>query len=843
LRQNQFDFMFQFIYLPNWRHVYRYFWVALLILSSSPIYAAPVLEGFLAPSDYASLNDVYPTLYDNLEDAVEYLKRQVEPVRSPFVTWCGNAWLASNYGIDNCGYRYTGIIDRDPLSNIQNGISDIWRVWYERYAADGAVVDKSYKIIGAGTFCPSGYQRNVVQRNYDNNGYKIDVVECYRSDPVVEQKYCPDGNPVFASNGLKIQSDIDFQSNGATPLKVERTYRSDAPRWASNYDVGGFDYTLSPDQLVQVAWPESAYTYVYPPKSGSGALTNLFKAKRIGPMSAGRNFGVVRGNGQHVMFSDGISLLNDVKDRVSTLLDGTGGIIGFDVFNSGNDSTEHFDVSGRLLKVTFRTGQSQLFTYSDINTPINIAPGPGNLIAVSNNFGREIHFTYDSKGRRATLKDPTGRVITYAYDEASAVVLDGRTLNLLTSVTYQDGNKRIYWYNEQDKTSNTNLPSALTGITDENNNRFAIFTYDAAGRAISTSHAGGADLTQFSNFSGASTVVTNGFGAATTKRFSTIDNAAYFIGQDQPGGSGCLAASNSIEYDANGNVTSKTDFGGKHTTFGYDMTRNLETSRIESSGTAQAFTILTQWHADYRLPTAISEPLMRTMYTYDANGNLLTAIKQATIDPDGTAGFAAVVSGPPLQWTYTYNTIGQILTATGPRSDVSDTTTFSYYADTSFAGVDPNAVGHMVGDLQSITNPGSFVTVYDSYDRAGRVLQSTDSKGIVTTSTYTPRGWIASTTVTPPAGVARLTNYTYDNVGQLTGVITPDGQTVGYTYDAAHRLTGASDAKGNSVTYTLDNMGNRVGEQIKDPQGTLQRSMTRAFDALNRVQQVSGALQ
>jgi YD repeat-containing protein len=62
-----------------------------------------------------------------------------------------------------------------------------------------------------------------------------------------------------------------------------------------------------------------------------------------------------------------------------------------------------------------------------------------------------------------------------------------------------------------------------------------------------------------------------------------------------------------------------------------------------------------------------------------------------------------------------------------------------------------------------------------------------------------------------------------------------------YSYDAAHRLTGVTDAKGNTVSYTLDAMGNKVGEQIKDPQGNLQRNITRVYDALNRVQQVTGA--
>lgn len=52
-----------------------------------------------------------------------------------------------------------------------------------------------------------------------------------------------------------------------------------------------------------------------------------------------------------------------------------------------------------------------------------------------------------------------------------------------------------------------------------------------------------------------------------------------------------------------------------------------------------------------------------------------------------------------------------------------------------------------------------------------------------------------------------------------------------------------SDERGNTISYTLDNVGNRVSEEIKDPGGTLQRSISRSFDALNRLQQVTGAAQ
>ncbi len=121
----------------------------------------------------------------------------------------------------------------------------------------------------------------------------------------------------------------------------------------------------------------------------------------------------------------------------------------------------------------------------------------------------------------------------------------------------------------------------------------------------------------------------------------------------------------------------------------------------------------------------------------------------------------------------------------------------------------PADIGHAVGDLERIRNPAGHVTQYTQYDRAGRVRQMIDPKGVVTVITYTPRGWVNTVTATAPGGAGRITSYTYDGVGQLTGVVQPDGTTLSYNYDAAHRLVGVTDAKGNSVNYTLDNVANR----------------------------------
>jgi YD repeat-containing protein len=210
-------------------------------------------------------------------------------------------------------------------------------------------------------------------------------------------------------------------------------------------------------------------------------------------------------------------------------------------------------------------------------------------------------------------------------------------------------------------------------------------------------------------------------------------------------------------------------------------------------------------------------------------------VTQATLAsgaPDGTV--------PNVVETFTYDPSGRILTST---DSLNRTTSYAYYGDTAFSASAPNELGHTVGDLQSITNAAGMVVYFNTYDRLGRILQSTDPKGITTQTSYTARGWVSTVSTTAPGAGARTTTYSYDGAGQLIGVSAPDGTTLSFTYDAAHRLTGASDPRGNTVAYTLDNLGNRIGEQVKDPTGVLQRAISRSFDALNRLQQVSGATQ
>ena len=168
--------------------------------------------------------------------------------------------------------------------------------------------------------------------------------------------------------------------------------------------------------------------------------------------------------------------------------------------------------------------------------------------------------------------------------------------------------------------------------------------------------------------------------------------------------------------------------------------------------------------------------------------------------------------------------MGQLLTANGPRTDVTDITTYTYYTSNDASG------NYRIGDFNTVTNALGHVTTISAYDAHGRPKTITDPNGLVTQLTYTPRGWLATRTV---GGL--LTQFSYDNVGQLTQVTMPDNSFIGYGYDAAHRLVQISNAAGDKIVYTLDLMGNRTKEEVFDAGNNVVQRKNSVFDNLSRL--------
>ena len=608
---------------------------------------------------------------------------------------------------------------------------------------------------------------------------------------------CLTGNPINQATGNKYQREIDLTTGSDTfRLNLIRHYNSQTSTitgfgssWSHNY--GAFILQESP------------------------AVVNVVRAD-------GKAFNFTLSGG--VLIPDA-----DVNSKLDKLTDAIGQFVGWR-YTTGDNEVELYGANGKLLSITNRAGMTQTLTYSDSSTSATVVPSQSLdiLIRVTDALGRQLNFTYDISNRISTVTGTEGDTYAYAYDAN----------NNLASVAYPDGKSRFYHYED------VRFPNALTGITDENGDRYATYQYSADGKAIATGHAGGADLHTLTYNPDGSTTVVDPLGTQRTHNFTTILGVVKSTGQSQPGGSGCGPASSATTYDANGNVASRADFNGHQTCYAYDLTRNLETARVEglASGSIcptnpETYTpapntaerqILTTWHATFRLPVKITEAGRETSTIYDTRGNVTSRSIKDT------------ASGKTRTWTTTYTyhaTVPSVLVQkvdNGPRTDVSDLFTTDYYAP------DENCLGGHFGcrgQVRQITNALGHITRYDEYDPHGRVLKMTAPTGLVTTLTYSPRGWLTSRTVG-----TELTQFDYDNVGQLTKLTRPDASFVSFEYDPAHRLTALVQQDGSRLTYTLDAAGNRIREDITGPAGgTVYYTHSRSFDALGRLWQDIGA--
>jgi RHS repeat-associated protein len=648
------------------------------------------------------------------------------------------------------------------------------------YSGDGGPATSAELNLPSGVAVDSNGNLYIADRSHD----RIRKVSVTTPDPLSKSlgaSGCPTcgapntvgqvgvGYPISVGTGNMFEQVADYATAGQNPLSFTRYYNS----LASTIYPNTFATTLG----VNWRGTYDSYLHITP---ATGQATSVV---------------VERADGQVIRFTfQGSTWTTDTDVDATltqsgstwTLKDHNDTVFSYTGLSTGE---------GLLNSITLRNGYAQTFTYSGTQ-----------LQTVTDSYGRKLGFSYASNGMLETVTTPDTLVLTYGFTAATGG-------NQLTSVSYNTSpvTSQTYVY------GTSTLPFALTGIIDENKNRFATWTYNSLGQGLTSQHGTGtstADLTTLTYSSTGTTTVTNAFGVADTYTFSTLQNVPKATQISRAATSTTAAATESFTYDANGYLASRTDWNGNKTTY-VNNSHGLPTTIDEAVGSSVARTTTISYDATFvRLPHQIITPGLTSTFVYDGSGNPLSRT-----DLDTTTNTVPYsTNGQTREFKYTWSSTGQEESVQLPRTDVTAITKFGYNGGTLVSTTD--ALGHET-QITKYTGGGLPETVIDP-------------NKVTTTLAYDLRLNLHTSTLETTAGNL-VTTWTYDPANNLTRLQLPDNSELTYGYDTAHRLTSITDLLGNSIAYTLDKLGDTTLAEAKNASDTVTQEHSGTFDALGRV--------
>ena len=262
------------------------------------------------------------------------------------------------------------------------------------------------------------------------------------------------------------------------------------------------------------------------------------------------------------------------------------------------------------------------------------------------------------------------------------------------------------------------------------------------------------------------------------------------------------------------NLLSKTDRKQQTIGYGYDALYRL-TRKTYPDQTAVGYA----YDPLSRL-TQVTDPSGAYSFTYDNLGRLL-----------GT-GTQYSFLNTALNNSYTYDAASNRISFTNPQSQITNYSYDSLNRLTALADPNTGTFGFgydALGRRTSLARPNGVDTSY-SYDTLSRLLSVLHNGGTLPGSTgytYDAAGNRTSKTAVQEASpnpVSVLSQYTYDNIYELTQAVVNGSTTEGYSCDAVgNRLTSAGPTTYNynssdeltstsAATYAYDNNGNTTSK-------------------------------
>ncbi len=435
-------------------------------------------------------------------------------------------------------------------------------------------------------------------------------------------------------------------------------------------------------------------------------------------------------------------------------------------------------------------------TYDETNGNLLTTTETG-LLGDGTPYSYTTSYTYNASGKISTIDGPrtdVNDVTTYYYDPATGN-LNGVDQPLVGTTTY----------------SNFNQLGNPQTATDPNGNA-TTYTYDTLGRVLTIKAPGDTGATQYFYVAG---------GCQSCGGANKIDHIT-------------LPEGNTISYtyDSMGKLITINDSLNNTINYTYDSEGNKLTEQIRDSSGSLQKTLSYSYDALDRVSKIINPDSTFTQYTYDALGNRNTAKdpknNTTSYNYDALSRLTSVVQPGTITTSYEYNTINNLTKVTDANNNATiykyddrgrvyqvispDTGTTTYQYDpagnltskTDAKGVTISYHYDALNRLTTIDFPSDTDTAY-TYDTCvngkGRLCSMTDASG-VTSYEYTPKGQVRKETKTI-SSVQYITQYTYDQNGNLKTMTYPSGRVITYNYtnDRATSVLNNAANLATNVTY------------------------------------------
>ncbi|WP_207769793.1 hypothetical protein [Solimicrobium silvestre] len=508
-----------------------------------------------------------------------------------------------------------------------------------------------------------------------------------------------------------------------------------------------------------------------------------------------------------------------------------------------------YDLDGRLLTTTDAAGDTQTTTYDAFGDVTNIASGTS---AVSTPLVTNF---YDSDGRKTMSIDGTGAITGYQYDAFGDVVTQtayatrlpaavgntataptpitssadevttttydtlGRATSMVNAMGYTSTNVYDRWGNLITNTIGQYLVSPQSAHYNAALASFAApqttaYVYDADNnlvyeidpqRAVTYTQRNGdgnpVSVTQYAKPLSANIDITTPLTLAQVQAGIAAMPTAILNGTQVTQEADEVT---SIEYDAQGHISSKTNGNGYTTSYTY----NGEGQQLTET-TGQY--LVAPGAPNYNTALANAAAPSTTTNVYDADGHL-----------------TQVTNGAGLVVAYSYDNNGNKVSMTvAPSTNLAQTTTYTYDSEGRLIGTyAPD--GGITLLTYSTTFPtqiatqrtlqsdvgGNQVWLNESYqyDSAGRISSETQQSGLILHYAYDAFGnQLSSTTVGNPllVSVNNILNYGPAGLNNTANIVTSA------TYNVLNQRVTSTDANNNTTRYNYDSVGNEI-QQI-DP--------------------------